>query len=90
HISRIPEVVRYAGVAAGVALLLALGYLVLMEFLQPAGTAVASGADWREAIIPGWGRRARVGAAVPAISSGSGPAAPDPPPLNGSGTAKKR
>ena len=38
HISRIPEIARTAGVAAGVALLLALLYIVLMEFLRPAST----------------------------------------------------
>jgi hypothetical protein len=90
HISRIPEILRYAGVAAGVALLLSLGYIVLMEFLQPAGTPLASGSDWRTAIIPGWRPRTRVAAAA-----GAGPARvgvggdrPDPPPpLNGNGTA---
>jgi hypothetical protein len=84
HVSRIPEMLRFGGVAAGVALLLALGYLVLMEFLAPAGSQLARGAGRRQAIIPGWGR-ARVPAAVRA---GAGKPAvldkPDPP-LNGSG-----
>ena len=83
HISRIPEILRYAGVAAGVALLLALAYLVLMEFLSPAGTPLASGADWRQAIIPGWGLRTRVRAAVPAVTPGGIDKPDPPPPMNG-------
>jgi len=89
HISRIPEILRYAGVAAGVALLLALGYLVLMEFLQPAGAPLASGSDWRQAIIPGWRPRVRVAAAVGAGTTKlrAGADKPPPPPLNGNGSA---
>ena len=36
HISRVPTVLRFGGVAAGVALLLALGFIVFMEFFRPA------------------------------------------------------
>lgn len=91
HISRLPEILRYAGVAAGVALLLSLGYIVLMEFLQPAGTPLPAGSDWRSAIIPGWARpRGRVAAAVAAgrTKLGVGRDKPGPPPpLNGNGAA---
>ncbi len=36
HISRVPGILKYGGVAAGVALLLALAFIVLMEFFRPA------------------------------------------------------
>jgi capsular polysaccharide biosynthesis protein len=36
HISRIPTILKYGGVAAGVALLLALAFIVFMEFFRPA------------------------------------------------------
>ena len=86
HISRIPEMLRFGAVAAGVALLLSLLYLALMEFLQPSGTALASGSDWRQAIIPGW-RPRRAGPPV-AVAAGTRPGAvdkPNPPMQNGSG-----
>jgi Chain length determinant protein len=81
HVSRIPEMLRFAGVAAGVALLLALGYLLLMEFLAPAATPLASGSDSRKAITPGWGRRAGVPVAVTAGATKADVLdKPDPPP----------
>ena len=36
HISRVPVIVRFAGVAAGVALLVSLAFIVFMEFFRPA------------------------------------------------------
>ncbi|MDQ6877757.1 MAG: Wzz/FepE/Etk N-terminal domain-containing protein [Candidatus Dormibacteraeota bacterium] len=44
HVSRIPEVLRYGGVAFGVALILSLAFIVFMEFLRPAVPALALGA----------------------------------------------
>jgi hypothetical protein len=62
HVSRVPEILRFAGVAAGVALLLSLGYIVFMEFLHPAVPSVASG--WPQAIFPRLRTRSRVPAGV--------------------------
>jgi uncharacterized protein involved in exopolysaccharide biosynthesis len=36
HISRIPNILKFGGVAAGVALLLALAFIIFMEFFRPA------------------------------------------------------
>ncbi len=36
HVSRVPGILKYGGVAAGVALLLALAFIVFMEFFRPA------------------------------------------------------
>jgi subunit length determinant Wzz-like protein len=59
HVSRIPEIARYAGVAAGVALLLSLGYIVFMEFLHPAVPTVAAG-GFRGALGPARRRSVKV------------------------------
>jgi hypothetical protein len=88
HVSRIPEMLRFGAVAAGVALLLALGYLVLMEFLAPAGSQLAKGADWRQAIIPGWGRRAAVPVAVTAGTKPETINKPRPPMKNKNGSGR--
>jgi Chain length determinant protein len=88
HISRIPEILRFAGVAAGVALLLSLAYLVLMEFLQPAGRPVATGAARRGAIIPGGRPREAVPVAVTAGATNAD--ALDQPDLPTNGTAKPK
>jgi capsular polysaccharide biosynthesis protein len=50
HVSRLPEVIRYAGVAAGVALLLSLGYIIFLEFMHPAIPAVPTSASLWSAI----------------------------------------
>jgi hypothetical protein len=59
-------------------LLLALGYLVLLEFLQPAGLTVAG-----RSIIPGRRLRAGVPAAVPVGARADVLDQPEPP-MNGS------
>ena len=53
HVSRVPEILRYGGVAAGVALLLSLGYIVFMEFFRPAIAPLAySGPVGLSDVIP--------------------------------------
>jgi hypothetical protein len=72
HVSRLPEIVRFAGVAAGVALLLSLGYLVFMEFLHPAVPSVATGGGLMSAIRPVARRPSRrVPAGVTKVGSGA-------------------
>ncbi len=63
HVSRVPEIARYAGVALGVALLLSLGYIVFMEFLNPAVPTVATG-GFRGALRPARRPSLRVPAGV--------------------------
>jgi Chain length determinant protein len=88
HVSRIPEIARAAGVAGGVALLLALAYIVFMEFLRPARrSAAGSGrplafAQGRLAPQPPAKVAAAAGAGGAGVSSPSAPpaqAAPEPP-----------
>ena len=62
HVSRVPEILRAAGVAAGVAMLLSLAYIVFMEFIHPAAPSAVSG--WPLAIFPGRRNRVRVPAGV--------------------------
>jgi hypothetical protein len=78
HVSRVPEILRAAGVAAGVALLLSLAYIVFMEFIHPAAPSAVSG--WPLAIFPGRRSRVRVpGGITKADVSGQAPG----PPLTG-------
>jgi hypothetical protein len=72
HVSRLPEIARFAGVAAGVALLLSLGYLVFMEFLHPAVPSVATGGGLLSAIRPVARRPSRrIPAGVTKVGSGA-------------------
>jgi capsular polysaccharide biosynthesis protein len=63
HVSRVPEILRYAGVAFGVALLLSLGYIVFMEFMNPAVATAAAG-GFRGALRPARRPSLRVPAGV--------------------------
>jgi Chain length determinant protein len=85
HVSRIPEILRFAGVAAGVALLLSIGYIVFMEFMHPAVPAAASG--WPVAVFPRLRTRSRVPAGVvtrpPAVTKAAG--GPEPPKTEAAG-----
>jgi capsular polysaccharide biosynthesis protein len=88
HVSRVPEIARAAGEAGGVALLLALAYIVFMEFLQPARrSAAGSGrplafAQGRLAPQPAAKVAAGAGAGGAGVSSPTAPpaqTAPEPP-----------
>lgn len=89
HVSRVPEIARAAGVAGGVALLLALAFIVFMEFLRPARrSATGSGrplafAQGRLAPQPAAAKVAAGagagGAGVSAPSAPPGQTAPEPP-----------
>jgi uncharacterized protein involved in exopolysaccharide biosynthesis len=59
HVSRVNDILKYSAVAAGVALLLSLAFIVFMEFLRPASVAGAP---------PLRGRR--LAAIVPAVIAG--------------------
>jgi Chain length determinant protein len=84
HVSRVPEIARAAGEAGGVALLLALAFIVFMEFLRPARrSATGSGrplafAQGRLAPQP----PAKVAAAAGAggAGGGAGVSSPSAPP----------
>jgi hypothetical protein len=93
HVSRTPLMLRFGGVAAAVALLLALGLIILMEFLRPTGSTTA--AYGSPVAVP----RSLSGVKVPGASAvgaltrsarargpGGAPGAPDAPapPSNGS------
>jgi hypothetical protein len=43
HVSKLPGMLRFGAVAFGVALLLTLGFIILLEFLRPSGSTLAYG-----------------------------------------------
>jgi hypothetical protein len=83
HVSRVPEVLRYGGVAFGVALLLALAFIVFMEFLRPAvpalalgGAAAAGGLGSAGLVAIPRGRGRRVSRSVAPVGAPIAPGAP--------------
>ncbi len=75
HVSRLPGMLRFGAVAFAVALLLSLGFIVLLEFLRPTGSTLAYGSPL---VLPrAITSRAKVPAAIRTLGRSERPASGD-------------